>query len=62
MLMKFPSIEDFCCLVDFAEIVAKRCTFLLKLCQENWLFVREALSGWVFCYFVDFAEINDKYL
>ena len=59
--MKFLIMEDFCYLVGFAEIVGKHCTFFMKLCRENWLSVREALSGWVFyCCFVEFAEIKDK--
>ena len=47
-MMKFPSIEDLCSLVDFVAIVGKHCTFLLKLVEKFGYFVREALSGWFF--------------
>ena len=50
--MKFLIMEDFCCFGG---------TFFMKLCRENWLSVREALSGWGFyCCFVEFAEIKDN--
>ena len=31
-------------------------TFLLKVCGENWLFVREAMSGWVFSLLCGFCR------
>ena len=54
-MMKFPSIEDFCGLVDFVAIVGKHCTFLLKLVEKFGYLVREALSGWFFLLFCGFC-------